>query len=264
MTATAVLEEHLPIDRIVVARNDREHFADGELEELAESIRTVGLAEPIGVRPLGDGRYELMCGERRLRAHRLLGRRTIRALVEDVDDLTAAARMLAENVHRVDLNPMEEARAYQQRQQQFGLTAAEVAEHFGVRPARVRDRLALLELCDDARDLIERGQLGAGNAALMVGLDGNRQRLALQALARENLDWWALKELCGRLRAEQDQEAMFDPDDFLRIEEYARDARARGLGVKGLRALVRELGEALAAAGGDPALVSAARAAAGE
>jgi ParB/RepB/Spo0J family partition protein len=204
--------EQVPIGLIRTATNDRTEFGERELRDLADSIEQDGLIEPIIVRRSGDDfGFELIAGERRLRATKLLGRHFITALVrDDTDDRQASRLMLAENLHRVDLNPIDEARGYASRIERFGLSEAEVAAWANVTPERVRSRVELLALRDDVRALVASKQLGIGHARCMVGLDGNRQTIALRHM-NESATPVTIAEfrlVCGRLREHQNQEAL--------------------------------------------------------
>lgn len=141
MTMTEV--QMVPVALIAPGDNDREEFAETALRELADSIAQHGLAQPITVRP-SDGGYQIVAGERRWRAVRLLGWKAIPALVRELSDETASAIMLLENIQRAELNPIEEARAYRKRMMQFGWNAAQTARAANVPEERVRMRLMLL------------------------------------------------------------------------------------------------------------------------
>ena len=119
--------EQLPVSAIVPNQyQPRAHFDEEELTSLAESIRAVGVLQPVLVRPKGDGTFELIAGERRWRASRRVGLQTIPALIRETDDTAALEQALVENVHRSDLNPMEEAAAYQQLIEDFSMTHEQV------------------------------------------------------------------------------------------------------------------------------------------
>lgn len=218
---------HVPAGLIDPGPNDRGTFDARALDELAASIAAHGLAQPPTLRPVGD-RYEIVAGERRTRAMRdVLGWELIPALVRgELDDEAAAAIMLAENVVRADLDPLEEARAYSSRAQRFGYTVAQLAEMASVPASRVRARLALLNLADDIAHYVSTRALPLSFAACMTTLDSNRQHLALAAYQASPLSLDAFKMLCGRLQVEQDQDSIFDADSFLQVEEYVIAANA--------------------------------------
>lgn len=224
MTTQRVVD--VPMALIVPGDNDREAFEMVALGELAASIKAHGLAQPITLRRYGDV-YQIVAGERRWRAFGLLQRATIPALVRDLDDETASALMLLENIQRAELNPMEEARAYQKRMVQFGWDVATVAAKANVPEGRVRLRLTLLDLVHEAQALVRNGQMGVKYAYVMRDLDVNRQRIALRYLAE--VDTPKLREfrqLCAELLAEQAQEAMFDMAAFMVDVHAARDEAA--------------------------------------
>lgn len=208
---------------IVAGDNDRRHFDQSALEELAASIASDGLGQPPTVRPLGEG-YQLVCGERRTRAMRdVLGWERIPCIVREMSDEEASALMLAENTARADLDPVEEARAYVKRID-AGASVADVARTAGRSVATVQARVALLKLSDVSLQMVSRGTIPLGHAVMMAGLDSNRQVLAIKAHDAQRLNAVAFGALCDRLMMEQNQEGMFDASSFMRAEEYATEA----------------------------------------
>src|SRR3954449_13366565 len=165
------------------ARQPRRTFDQARLAELAESIRVRGVLQPIVVRPLAGGSFELVAGERRLRAAQMVELATIPALVRDTDDWERLDLALAENMARVDLNAIEEARACAMLVQDLGLTKGEVGRRVGRSRVAISNLIRLLELPEDVLDLIEAGQLseGHGRALLMCKDHGLRRLLALEA-----------------------------------------------------------------------------------
>lgn len=213
-------------DLIDAGPNDRQTFSIEELRELADSIAEHGLAQPPTLRRIGE-RFEIVAGERRTRAMRdILGWAEVPAIVRELSDEAASAIMLAENIQRVDLDPLEEARAYQNRIDRFGSALADIAKLASVPVERVRRRLALLKLSDDVARMVSRRQLPLSYAAAMVELDSNRQLLALKGYQSGRMDLESFRGLCQRLLAEQQSETMFDPDTFLQVEEYVSEALA--------------------------------------
>jgi len=140
-------------------RQPRRRFDEGALAALAESIRARGVLQPIVVRPLAGGTYELVAGERRLRAVRLAGLETVPALVRDTEDGERLELALAENMAREDLNPIEEARACATLVEDLGLTKEEVGRRVGRSRVAVSNLIRLLELPDEALELVESGAL---------------------------------------------------------------------------------------------------------
>lgn len=175
--ATPVSElQSLPVDIIQRGKyQPRRHMDPTALEELANSIRVQGLMQPIVVRAIGEGRYEIIAGERRWRASQQAGLDRIPALVRDVPDQVAIALALIENIQRQNLNPLEEAMALQRLQDEFELTQAQVAEAVGKSRSGVTNLLRLLALAEEAKDLLARGELEMGHARALLGLPKARQ-----------------------------------------------------------------------------------------
>ena len=173
--------EELPVASIKPNRyQPRDHFDEEALGSLADSIREVGVLQPVLVRPVGDG-YELVAGERRWRAARRVGLQTIPALVRETDDSAALEHALIENLHRDELNPLEEAAAYQQLIEDFGLTHDEVASRVGKSRASITNVLRLLQLPPTIQRLVQDRKLSMGHARGAPGDAGSR----LPGAARE-------------------------------------------------------------------------------
>ena len=157
----------------------RRDFREEELNELAESLKNNGIVQPPTVRRNSAGRYELIAGERRLRAAQLAGWKKIRVTLVDVDDQTAAIMTTTENVNREDLNPIEEAVSYKTLQEKFNLTQADVAEKVGKGRATVANAVRLLELPDEVKSLVQGGLLSAGHAKVLLGVEAEKDRVLL-------------------------------------------------------------------------------------
>lgn len=179
-------------------RQPRRHFDEEALAALSESIRSRGLLQPIVVRPLAGGTYELVAGERRLRAARLAGLETVPALARETEDGERLELALAENMAREDLNPIEEARACATLVEDLGLTKEEVGRRVGRSRVAVSNLIRLLELPDDVLELVESGALseGHGRALLTCRDHYARQRLAFSA--RD--EGWSVRETESRAR----------------------------------------------------------------
>jgi ParB family transcriptional regulator, chromosome partitioning protein len=165
----------IPLDCVAPAPfQPRRHFDPESLEELAQAIRSQGIVEPLIVRPAPDradgARYELIAGERRLRAARSAGLSEVPVLVRDLDDRAALEMSLVENLVREDLSPIEEARAFQRLNREFGLSHEEVASRIGKSRPHVSNTVRLLELPPDVVSMLERGELSAGQARPLLGL----------------------------------------------------------------------------------------------
>ena len=194
----------IPLDLIQPnARQPRRTFDQARLAELAESIRTRGLLQPIVVTPLAGGSFELVAGERRLRAAQMVALETIPALVRDTDDWERLDLALAENMSRVDLNAVEEARACAMLVDDLGLTKQEVGRRVGRSRVAISNLIRLLDLPEEALELIERGDLSEGHGrALLLCKDHTRRR----SLALEARDGgWSVRETERRAREAEGQ-----------------------------------------------------------
>ncbi|GGG66740.1 ParB/RepB/Spo0J family partition protein [Edaphobacter dinghuensis] len=178
IAATAAVESNgkpleIPLDQI--ERNPfqtRTRFDDSKLAELASSIAATGVVQPILVRPLDmPGRYQLIAGERRWLASRRVGKSTIPAIVRQVSDEQTLEITIVENLQRADLNPMEQARAYQRLSQQFHLTQEQMATRTGKERASVANFLRLLKLPETVQAKVETGELSFGHARALLSLD---------------------------------------------------------------------------------------------
>ncbi|HEV2768394.1 MAG TPA: ParB/RepB/Spo0J family partition protein [Acidimicrobiales bacterium] len=147
----------------------RRHFDEEALSSLVASVRELGVLQPVLVRAVDEGAYELIAGERRWRAAKRAGLPTIPALVRDVDDLSSLEQALVENLHRQDLNPLEEAAAYQQLIEDFGLTHERLAVRVGKSRAAVTNTLRLFQLPPSIQRQVAEGRLSAGHARALLG-----------------------------------------------------------------------------------------------
>ena len=175
----------------------RTHFEPEALQELSESIKASGLLQPVVVRPK-DGGYELIAGERRLRAVQELGWRQIPAVVKEVDDRTLLTLALIENLQRHDLSPMDEAQGYHRLQDEFGLAAAEIARLTGRNRSTIANLLRLLKLPEDVRAMVHDGRLSEGHGRALLALDSTSamSRVARQAVT----DGWSVREVETRVK----------------------------------------------------------------
>jgi ParB family chromosome partitioning protein len=156
----------------------RREFNEAELSELQASLKASGLLQPITVRRSTNG-FELISGERRLRAATRLGWSEIPAIIRDVDDRTLLTLALVENLQRADLNAVEEARGYRRLSEEFGYTHAQIAEAVGKDRTSITSLLRILQLPGPVLDIVEKGQLTAGHARALVSLDDPRRALSL-------------------------------------------------------------------------------------
>jgi len=157
------------------------------LQDLADSIKAQGLVQPIVVRPVGGGRFEIIAGERRWRAAQLAGLQEVPVVVRDVPDRAAIAMALIENIQRENLNPLEEARALRRLIDEFEMTHQEAAEAVGRSRTAVSNLLRLLELNDDVKQLVEAGKLEMGHARALLALAGAQQSEAARTVVARGL-----------------------------------------------------------------------------
>ena len=187
----------IPLTQIVPnPRQPRQAFDEDEMSELVHSIQEVGLLQPVIVRSTGAGTYELVMGERRWRATREAGLDTIGAIVRDTSDDDLLRDALLENLHRSQLNPLEEAAAYQQLLDDFGCTHEELAERIGRSRPQISNTLRLLKLSPTVQRRVAAGVLSAGHARALVAVSNSeiQERLAQRVVA-EGLSVRALEEI---------------------------------------------------------------------
>ena len=221
----ASTESTLPISRIE-PRSDqpRSRFDDAAMEELTESIRQHGLIQPITVRKLDEGYYQIVAGERRWRAARAAGLTEVPVRIIEADDRTAMELALVENLQREDLNPIEEAKGYRTLMQEYGLTQADAAAAVGKSRPAVANALRLLSLSEPVAQLVEEGRLSAGHArALLPIQDARRLREAAQAVMDKHLSVRQTEALAARLAKEPAQRAPTDAPAVDYIRELERE-----------------------------------------
>jgi len=183
----------------------RHHFDQAALEELAASIKSQGLIQPVLVRPLGEqGKYEIVAGERRWRASRMAGLRSIDCIVRQLDDSESMAIALIENLQREDLNPMEEARALSQIKDHFEITQDELADKIGKSRPAVTNSLRLLRLPDAVQTMLENGNLSAGHARALLGLsETSDMEDVARIVIEKKLNVRATEELIKKFRQDR-------------------------------------------------------------
>jgi ParB family chromosome partitioning protein len=224
----------------------RTNFDEGALAALAASIEASGVVQPLLVRPLPDGSYELVAGERRWRAAQQAGLEKVPAVIREQAEAERLQAALIENMVREDLNPVEEARACSALVEELGLTKEELARRVGRSRPAVSNLIRLLELPDEALELLEKGGLSEGHGKALLGVPGNevRRRLARDA-ARAG---WSVREteervrLAGQPKARA-RRAAADPDALSALREVA-DALEEALGHE---VTTREKGEGIVA-----------------
>ena len=196
------------------------------LDELTRSIRAHGVLQPVVVRPAGEGRYELVAGERRWRAAQAAGLESIPSVVREVSDEVALSIAIIENIQREDLNPLEEAQGVARLVEEFGMTHREVAEAVGRSRPAVSNLLRLLELNEDVRARLEAGEIEMGHARALLALAGGTQSEAARLVAERGLSVRQTEVLVRRIRDREDDEPGEPPrdPDLHRLEARLGDA----------------------------------------
>lgn len=190
----------LPVEQLQRGQYQPRLNMDKEaLEELAESIRTQGIVQPLLARQLAAGQYEIIAGERRWRGAQLAGLTTVPVVVREIDDQTAMAVALIENIQRQDLNAIEEAQGFQRLLEEFGLTHEEVASSVGRSRSAVTNSLRLLSLEKRVREMVVDGDLSMGHARALLGLGENRQAEAARKVVRGGLSVRATEHMVKRM-----------------------------------------------------------------
>ncbi len=190
----------IPIDQLQRGKyQPRTHMNPEALEELAASIRAQGVIQPIVVRPLAAGNYEIIAGERRWRAAQLASLETVPAVVRKIPDEAAIAIALIENIQRENLNPVEEANAFTRLIDEFHMTHQQVAEAVGRSRAAVTNLLRLLTLNSDVRELLETGKMDMGHARALLALEGKHQNDAAHQVVHRGLSVRETENLVRRL-----------------------------------------------------------------
>ena len=199
--------QDIPVDLIQRGRyQPRRDMDPAALQELADSIRQQGVMQPVVVRPIADGRYELIAGERRWRATQLAELDSIPAIIREVPDEAAIAMALIENIQRENLNPIEEAFALQRLQDEFGLTQAQVAEAVGKSRTTITNLLRLIGLTEDVRTMLEHGDLEMGHGRAMLTLPPEQQMQVARQVVAKSLSVRQTEALVRRLQQESPDE----------------------------------------------------------
>ncbi len=207
----------------------RTRMDEGSLYELAESIKAQGIMQPILVRPISPGRYEVIAGERRMRAARLAGLDEVPVLVREVPDEAAAAMALIENIQREDLNPLEEAQGLKRLTDEFGLTHEQAAQAVGRSRSAASNLLRLLNLTEPVQQMLMAGDLDMGHARALLPLAGAQQILTASEIIAKKLSVREAEKLVTRASASSGRQAPLlrtrheKPRDLQRIEQELAD-----------------------------------------
>ena len=218
----------LPISQVETCSSQpRKRFDDESLQELADSISQHGIIQPLTVRKLSSGYYQIIAGERRWRAARLAGLQEIPVIVIEADDRKAAELAMIENLQREDLNPMEEAAGFQSLIESYHMTQEEAAQRVGKSRSAVTNALRLLGLTPSVRKLVEEGKLSAGHARALVPLSPSLQESAANAIVSGGLSVRQTEALVKRLSAEKKEAQVKDPDEVDYLSEAQNELKAR-------------------------------------
>jgi ParB family chromosome partitioning protein len=215
----------------------RTRMDEGSLYELAESIRSQGVMQPILVRPVGKERYEIIAGERRFRASQLAGLSEVPVLVKEVPDESAAVMALIENIQREDLNPLEEAHGLKRLVDEFGLTHEQAAQSVGRSRSAASNLLRLLQLAEPVQQLLMAGDLDMGHARALLALEGAQQITTAHEVAAKKLSVRETEKLVARQGRQQPLMRLQHekPRDLLRLEEELSDLLAAEVEIRVLK-----------------------------
>ncbi len=203
----------LPLQKVEPNPNQpRKLFDEEQLQALADSIAEHGLLQPLAVRSIGDGYYQIIAGERRWRASRMAGLKEVPVMVVEADDKNVMELALVENLQRQDLNPMEEAEGYRVLMEDFGLTQEQVAVRVGKSRPAVANALRLLALPGEVQSYVIDGTLSAGHARAVISLPNERlQKAAAQKIIALRLSVRQAEAMCKRMAQEKDEEEKKPP-----------------------------------------------------
>ena len=224
----------LPISQVEsYSKQPRKRFDEVALSELAESIRLHGIIQPLTVRKLASGYYQIIAGERRWRAARMAGLKEVPVVVMEADDKKAAELAMIENLQREDLNPIEEANGFQTLIQQYHMTQEEAAERVGKSRSAVANALRLLGLTPPVREHLENGLLSAGHARALLPLSPALQQSAAEAIIARGLSVRETEALVKKLSAEEKpkkpQEKSSGPDYTAEAQQHLAQQLGRGV-----------------------------------
>lgn len=220
--------QQMALDRIQRGRyQPRRDLEPQALEELANSIRAQGVMQPIVVRPVADGRYEIIAGERRWRAAQMAGLDSIPVVIRDVPDEAAIAMALIENIQRENLNPIEEAMALHRLQTEFELTQQQVADAVGKSRSTITNLLRLMNLTDEVKKMLEYGDIEMGHARALLGLEGLTQIRAADEVVAKGLSVRETELLVKRFQQPADTAEKPAPQPDEQLQKLAGELSQR-------------------------------------
>lgn len=220
--------QHFPLDMMQPGKyQPRVDMSQESLEELADSIRAQGLVQPIVVRPVDNGKYEIVAGERRWRASRMAGLEVVPVLIRDVSDRSAIAMALIENIQRENLNPMEEANALFRLREEFEMTHQQAAEAVGKSRAAVTNLLRLRNLNQDVKKLVENCDLEMGHARALLALEGEVQTETASQIVEKGLSVRETEQLIRRLQNPKKSQQKQSDRDFEEISDIEQSIKQK-------------------------------------
>ena len=212
---------YLPLSQIEpYAGQPRRHFDEDALQDLADSIREHGIIQPLTVRRLGSGYYQIIAGERRWRAARIAGLHEVPAIVIEADDRKMTELSLIENLQREDLDPIEEAEGYKTLMDSYQLTQEEAAERVGKSRSAVANSLRLLGLCPEVREMLQNGALSGGHARALLPLKAELQLEGAKLIAAQGLSVRQTEALAKRLGSTKEEKKRTNEE--IMAESYGR------------------------------------------
>ena len=225
---------YLPISQVEShSGQPRKYFDEESLAELADSIREHGIIQPLTVRKLASGYYQIIAGERRWRAARMAGLAEVPAIVIEADDRKAAELAMIENLQREDLNPMEEAAGFHSLMENYHMTQEEAAQRVGKSRSAVANALRLLNLTEPVRAMVEDGRLSAGHARALLVLSPALQEKTAETVVNTGLSVRQTEALVKKLQAEPKEKPAKDPNTVDYAAEAQKELAAKlGRGVK--------------------------------
>jgi ParB family chromosome partitioning protein len=225
---------YLPISQVEShSGQPRKYFDEESLAELADSIREHGIIQPLTVRKLSSGYYQIIAGERRWRAARIAGLSEVPAIVIEADDRKAAELAMIENLQREDLNPMEEAAGFHSLMENYHMTQEEAAQRVGKSRSAVANALRLLNLTEPVRAMVEDGRLSAGHARALLVLSPALQEKTAETVVNTGLSVRQTEALVKKLQAEPKEKPAKDPNTVDYAAEAQKELAAKlGRGVK--------------------------------
>lgn len=215
----------------------RKQFESAALADLADSIRQYGVLQPLMVRPMPDGTYQLVAGERRWRAARMAGLSEVPVVIRELTDTEAMALALIENLQREDLNPMEEASGYRDLMERFGLTQEQVSAKVGKSRPVVTNAMRLLNLPDKVRSMVENQQISAGHARALLSLEDEEEICALaEEIVKRGLSVRQIEAAVKKRKKEEKQtpaQRIWDNSYFTEVELALTESLSRKVKVAG-------------------------------